>query len=301
MHAMKLIILLGALAVGLANSTFAQTDPLPGIIAQFNSSDVSTRESGFSALLSLGATLLPAPVTGGSSVKHEIAALLVHYPNDVESLSTALIHLLATENAISTQPLDPIAAQSVDELETPYGEYVANLVVAVVSLNDVNSLPSLLPLLTSGNMVINTVVSFGSGALDPVLAQLYSPGAPVRDGATFALLKMLSSPYNLKFKDATSISKIRAGLQLSASLAGDAFMQAQAQSGLSQLGAVVKGDLNGDGAVNCADLAIIRASFGKRVGQAGFDIRADLNGDGVVNILDLSTEARLMPSGVLCN
>jgi hypothetical protein len=301
MRAMKRIILLGALSVGLANSTVAQTDPLPGIIAQFNSSDVNTREFAFSALLSEGATLLLAPVTGGSSVKHEIAALLVHYPNDAQSLSAGLIRLLATENAIPAQPLDPVAAQSVDELETPYGEYVANLVVAVVSLNDVNSLPSLLPLLTSGNMVINTVVSFGSGALDPVLARLYSPGAAVRDGATFALLKMLTSPYNLKFNDATSRSKIRAGLQLSTSLAGDSFMQAQAQSGLSQLGTVVKGDLNGDGAVNCADLAIIKSSFGKRAGQTGFDIRADVNSDGIVNILDLSAEARLMPAGTVCS
>jgi CSLREA domain-containing protein len=60
------------------------------------------------------------------------------------------------------------------------------------------------------------------------------------------------------------------------------------------------GDLNGDGVVNCADLAIIKASFGKKAGQAGFDVRADMNGDGVVNIVDLSTEARLMPAGTVC-
>jgi hypothetical protein len=63
----------------------------------------------------------------------------------------------------------------------------------------------------------------------------------------------------------------------------------------------IPGDLNGDGVVNCADLAIIKASFGKSFGQAGFNIRADLNGDGVVNILDLSMEARLMPAGTVCN
>jgi trimeric autotransporter adhesin len=56
-----------------------------------------------------------------------------------------------------------------------------------------------------------------------------------------------------------------------------------------------------DGLVNCADLAIIKASFGKKIGQAGFDIRADVNGDGVVNVIDLSSEARLMPAGTVCN
>jgi hypothetical protein len=301
MRTTGLTILLVAFGLAWASSALAQTDPIPGIIAQFSSSDVNIRESAFSALLSAGAALLPTPVTGGSAVKHEIEALLASYPNDAQSLHTGLIQLLATENAIPSQPPDPVPAGSVDELETPYGEYFANLVVAVCSLNDPGSLSSLLPLLNSGNMVINTVVSFGNTVLDPVLAILYNQGAPIRDGATFALLKMLSRPYNLNFNDATSLSKIRAGLQRSASLAGDSFMQSQAQSGLNQLPAIIKGDLNADRVVNCADLAIIKASFGKRVGQTGFDIRADVNGDGVVNVLDLSAEARLMPAGTVCN
>ena len=60
------------------------------------------------------------------------------------------------------------------------------------------------------------------------------------------------------------------------------------------------GDLNGDGVVNCADLAIVKASFGKRVGQAGFDFRADANGDGIVNVLDLSFVAKRIPAGTVC-
>jgi len=46
------------------------------------------------------------------------------------------------------------------------------------------------------------------------------------------------------------------------------------------------GDLNGDGAVDCTDLEIVRASFGLSPGQPGFDPRADVNGDGIVNALD---------------
>ena len=60
-------------------------------------------------------------------------------------------------------------------------------------------------------------------------------------------------------------------------------------------------DLNGDGMINCLDLAIVKASFGKSAGQAGFDPRADVNGDGVVNIIDLSTVARALPAGTVCN
>jgi Bacterial Ig-like domain (group 3)/Dockerin type I domain len=60
------------------------------------------------------------------------------------------------------------------------------------------------------------------------------------------------------------------------------------------------GDLNSNGSVGCDDLAIIKASFGKKIGQAGFDPRADVNNDGIVNVLDLSAVARLVPPGTVC-
>jgi hypothetical protein len=64
--------------------------------------------------------------------------------------------------------------------------------------------------------------------------------------------------------------------------------------------AKVAADVNGDGVVNCADLAIVNTSFGKRAGQTGFDARADVNGDGVVNIIDLTTVSRGLPTGMKC-
>ena len=60
------------------------------------------------------------------------------------------------------------------------------------------------------------------------------------------------------------------------------------------------GDVNGDGKVDCADLAIMKASFGKKCGQVGFDSRADLNGDCVVDIRDLAAVARQVPAGTRC-
>lgn len=64
---------------------------------------------------------------------------------------------------------------------------------------------------------------------------------------------------------------------------------------------ILPGDLNGDGVVNCADLTLVKASFGKKLGQPGFDPRADVNGDGVVNVLDLSAVARQIPPGTTCH
>lgn len=63
---------------------------------------------------------------------------------------------------------------------------------------------------------------------------------------------------------------------------------------------LVVADTNRDGIVDCGDLAIIRASFGKKTGQSGFDPRADVNGDGIVNVLDLSTVAQQLPAGTAC-
>jgi hypothetical protein len=66
------------------------------------------------------------------------------------------------------------------------------------------------------------------------------------------------------------------------------------------LGTVVPGDLNGDEVVNCKDLAVVQASFGKRKGQQGYNAWADINGDGVVNIIDLMFVARRIPAGTSC-
>jgi hypothetical protein len=65
--------------------------------------------------------------------------------------------------------------------------------------------------------------------------------------------------------------------------------------------AVVAGDIDGDGAVACADVAIVKASLNKRTGQAGFDARADVNKDGIVNAIDLSYVNARLPKGLSCN
>jgi hypothetical protein len=60
------------------------------------------------------------------------------------------------------------------------------------------------------------------------------------------------------------------------------------------------GDVNGDGAVGCADVTAVRASFGKKAGQAGYNPSADFNGDGFVNIMDLQFVVHQLPAGTTC-
>jgi len=62
----------------------------------------------------------------------------------------------------------------------------------------------------------------------------------------------------------------------------------------------VIGDVNTDGLVNCTDVSLLRASFGKRTGQPGFNLNADLNNDGVVDIRDLMVVTRQLPAGTTC-
>jgi hypothetical protein len=59
-------------------------------------------------------------------------------------------------------------------------------------------------------------------------------------------------------------------------------------------------DVNGDGVVNCADIAIVKRAFGKTQGQAGFDPRADVNADSVINIKDLAIVSAQLPKGTTC-
>ncbi|WP_338758612.1 M12 family metallo-peptidase [Massilia sp. METH4] len=61
------------------------------------------------------------------------------------------------------------------------------------------------------------------------------------------------------------------------------------------------GDINADGSVDCADMGIITAAFGKRSSQNGFDARADTVRDGIINVRDLNYVAVRVPQGTSCN
>ncbi len=62
----------------------------------------------------------------------------------------------------------------------------------------------------------------------------------------------------------------------------------------------VAGDLDGDQAVTCADLARVRAALGKRSGDAGFDPLADTQGDGVIDVRDIAFVTQKLPAGTVC-
>ena len=62
----------------------------------------------------------------------------------------------------------------------------------------------------------------------------------------------------------------------------------------------ILGDVNGDGKVDCADIAIVKAAFGTSAGDLKYDVRADVNGDGVVDIRDLAFVAQHLSPVTAC-
>lgn len=60
------------------------------------------------------------------------------------------------------------------------------------------------------------------------------------------------------------------------------------------------GDVNNDGLVDCNDIVIVRAAFGKRTAQPGFDSRADVVVDGVIDIRDLTFVSQRLLAGTTC-
>jgi hypothetical protein len=63
----------------------------------------------------------------------------------------------------------------------------------------------------------------------------------------------------------------------------------------------VPGDANADSVVDCRDMALVKASYGKTSTQPGFDLRADLVPDGVINIRDLSFVTQRVAPGLTCH
>ncbi|HEX7158496.1 MAG TPA: dockerin type I domain-containing protein [Edaphobacter sp.] len=61
------------------------------------------------------------------------------------------------------------------------------------------------------------------------------------------------------------------------------------------------GDVNGDGFVDCTDVAAVRAAYGKNINQTGYNPSADFNGDGFVNIQDLQFVVSKLPAGTSCH
>ena len=94
------------------------------------------------------------------------------------------------------------------------------------------------------------------------------------------------------------------GNDLIASVSGTDPQNGGSTTGISRVlftvAKTIPGDVNGDGVVDCSDIAVVKAVFGMKTGQQSFDIRADVNSDGIVDIRDLSFVSQHLAARTKC-
>jgi hypothetical protein len=178
---------------------------------------------------------------------------------------------------IGNQQLLTIAALSVQKLPTAFSNLTASQSIYV------------------GAASVTLSGTIGSGAAFPAVGETVSITI---HGATQTATIGASGTFTASFPTA-AIPASTTPNTITYSYAGDATFSAATDTSTT-LTVKKTGDVNGDGVVNCADIAIVKASFGKKRGQAGFDARADINNDGIVNVIDLATVARQLPAGSTC-
>ncbi len=179
-------------------STICRADALDSIISETQSTDPSVRMSAFEALVPY---LTQDPID----------------PRAVAAVSNLLI-------------LESSSADAVD-LD---GDYYSDLISAVVNLNDPSTIPALVDVIGSGNMVPRRLAQYGTAALGPVIARVADPDWIVRKCVMITLVNMLS-PQNISLvNDPASMAEISAALGQGA-LDSSPFVSQSARAGLGLL------------------------------------------------------------------
>jgi hypothetical protein len=239
------------------------------LLQQLQSTDVETRMDAFHTLETIGV---------GSN----------------DQIKLGIIGLLTTEeNALQ-------GGSVVDTSDERYGSYFLDVVNDVANVHDSRALNPLLGAIQTGALAMNGLATFGASALDGIIALTHDGHVLTRAAAVRTLSLMLDPQYLPGVADQTSKTRIRVALN-AASLDANGIVANLANQAIQHLNQVdIAGDLNGDLLVNCLDLAIVKASFGKRTGQPGFDVRADVNRDGLVDVRDLAVVSQKLASGTKC-
>jgi hypothetical protein len=257
-------------------------DPVPPVLVQTADADLTVRMQGFYALRKLAPSNLP-------NLSSQIPALLSMYPSDAQAIKQSLVALLTRE--LTDPSFGSLTSSPEDETGV---DFSLDLIEAIASLHDPQTIAVLVRVIDSGAMVTDTLASFGPDALDSVTQTVYSTDLQKRHAGAYTLMTMLSPAYSALFSDAVSQSKIQAALTIAIASfkAPYAGLGALFKPVVDTLPHREKADLNGDGRVDGRDLDVVLDAFDSRVGQFRFDVRADVNADGRVSIVDLILEWR---------
>lgn len=178
-------VLTSILALAMSGIVSAQAAPsgnsgLSSILARMRDRDLHARITAFNDLMTYVSSEWPhgAQRRGPSDTLNNF---LARHPDKADQVKLSLIHLLGEENHsfIETKSPPPTDLHEEDDV----GEYYAELVDAVSSLNDERAVPALVGAMTTRGMAQLGILKYGDKALEPVLEQLKSSEALVRASA----------------------------------------------------------------------------------------------------------------------
>lgn len=175
-----LLFIIGLTLVGMSAQTVSSgNEQLPNILARMKDQDLHTNIAAFHDLLTYASAESPHS-TKPKGPSETLNDFLVGHPENADQVKLSLIQLLTEENHsfIETKNPPPDSDASDD-----VGEYYAELVDTVSSLNDDRAIPALVGAMTTGGMAQRGVLKYGDKALTSVMEQLKSSDALVRASA----------------------------------------------------------------------------------------------------------------------
>lgn len=178
-NALLFIVALVLSAALCAQAGHSSTDQLSGILARLKDQDLHAHLSAFYDLLNYASS------EGAHGVQPRgpsdaLNSFLARHPDKADQVKLSLIELLKEETHSFIETKTPLA-DSHDEDDV--GEYYAELVDVVSSLNDERAVPALVGAMTTGGMAQRGILKYGDKALQPVLEELKSSDALARASA----------------------------------------------------------------------------------------------------------------------
>ncbi len=163
--------------------------PLPlhlkisAMLGRMKDKHLTVREVAFADMMSLLSGNQPQP--HGPTQADVFSSFCTSHPEEADRVRLGLIQLLSVED-------DTFIKGKPGSLTEGDGEYYAEVIDAVSSLDDERAIPALVGAMTTGGMVQRGLLKYGDKALGPMMVQLTNSDALVRAtalGMTTALLE----------------------------------------------------------------------------------------------------------------
>jgi hypothetical protein len=174
-----IIVSLAISGVASGQSSSARQLQFTDILTRMQDADLHAHLTAFNDLLTYASSESPHG-TKQKSPSEILNAFIGRHPDKADQVKLTLIQLLTEENHSFIETKNPPDDSHAND---DVGEYYAELVDTVSSLNDDRAIPALVGAMTTGGMAQRGVLKYGDKALTSVMEQLKSSDALVRASA----------------------------------------------------------------------------------------------------------------------